>query len=49
MATYILGLSDQVSPVLTDTMDPNDNICEVNPLGKILRLRMAEIPITTAG
>ena len=35
MATYILGLSDQVSPVLTDTMDPNDNICEVNPLGKI--------------
>ena len=35
MATYILGLSDQVSPVLTDTMDPNDNICDVNPLGKI--------------
>ena len=35
MATYILGLEDQVTPVLTDTLDPNDSICEVNPLGKI--------------
>ena len=35
MATYILGLDDQVTPVLTDTLDPNDSICEVNPLGKI--------------
>ena len=35
MATYILGLDDQVKPVLTDTLDPNDSICEVNPLGKI--------------
>ena len=35
MATYILGFDDQVTPVLTDTLDPNDIICEVNPLGKI--------------
>ncbi|MGB0584618.1 MAG: glutathione S-transferase family protein, partial [Candidatus Puniceispirillaceae bacterium] len=35
MATYILGLDDQVTPVLTDTLDHNDSICEVNPLGKI--------------
>ena len=35
MATYILGLDDQVTPVLTDTLDPTDSICEVNPLGKI--------------
>ena len=35
MATYILGFDDQVRPVLTDTLDPNDSICEVNPLGKI--------------
>ena len=35
MAPYILGLADQVTPVLTDTLDPNDSICEVNPLGKI--------------
>ena len=35
MATYILGFDDQVTPVLTDTLDPNDTICEVNPLGKI--------------
>ena len=35
MATYILGFDDQVTPVLTDTLDPNDSICEVNPLGKI--------------
>ena len=35
MATYILGFVDQVTPVLTDTLDPNDSICEVNPLGKI--------------
>ena len=34
MATYILGFDDQVTPVLTDTLDPNDSICEVNPLGK---------------
>ena len=30
-----LALDDQVTPVLTDTLDPNDSICEVNPLGKI--------------
>ena len=35
IATYILGFDDQVTPVLTDTLDPNDSICEVNPLGKI--------------
>ena len=35
MATYILGFDDQVTPILTDTLDPNDSICEVNPLGKI--------------
>ena len=35
IATYILGFDDQVSPVLTATLDPNDSICEVNPLGKI--------------
>ena len=35
MATYILGFDDQVTPVLTDTLDPNDIISEVNPLGKI--------------
>ena len=35
MATYILGFDDQVTPVPTDTLDPNDSICEVNPLGKI--------------
>ena len=35
MATYILGFDDQVTAVLTDTLDPNDSICEVNPLGKI--------------
>ncbi|MBL6596614.1 MAG: glutathione S-transferase family protein [Candidatus Puniceispirillum sp.] len=35
MATYVLGFADQVTPVLTDTMDPNDGICTVNPLGKI--------------
>ncbi|MDC0101203.1 glutathione S-transferase family protein [Alphaproteobacteria bacterium] len=35
MATYILGFDDQVTPVLTDTLDPNDRICDVNPLGKI--------------
>ncbi|MDC1407343.1 glutathione S-transferase family protein [Candidatus Puniceispirillum sp.] len=35
MATYILGFDDQVRPVLTDTLDPNDRICDVNPLGKI--------------
>jgi glutathione S-transferase len=35
MATYILGFDDQVIPVLTDTLDPNDSICDVNPLGKI--------------
>ena len=35
MTTYILGFDDQVTPVLTDTLDPNDSICEVNPLGKI--------------
>ena len=41
MATYILGLDDQVTPVLTDTLDPNDSICEVNPLGKIPALEDA--------
>ena len=35
MATFILGFDDQVTRVLTDTLDPNDSICEVNPLGKI--------------
>jgi glutathione S-transferase len=35
MATYVLGFDDQVTPVLTDTLDPNDSICQVNPLGKI--------------
>jgi glutathione S-transferase len=35
MATYILGFDNQVTPVLTDTLDPDDSICEVNPLGKI--------------
>ena len=35
MATYILGFDTQVTPVLTDTLDHNDSICEVNPLGKI--------------
>jgi glutathione S-transferase len=35
MATYVLGFDDQVTPVLTDTLDPNDSICDVNPLGKI--------------
>ena len=35
MASYILGFDDQVTPVLTDTLDPNGSICEVNPLGKI--------------
>ena len=35
MATFILGFDDQVTPVLTDTLDPNDSIFEVNPLGKI--------------
>jgi glutathione S-transferase len=35
MATFILGFDDQVTPVLTDTLDPNDGIFEVNPLGKI--------------
>ncbi|MDC1169451.1 glutathione S-transferase family protein [bacterium] len=35
MATYILGFDDQVTHVLTDTLDPNDSICDVNPLGKI--------------
>jgi glutathione S-transferase len=35
IATYILGFDDQVKAVLTDTLDPNDSICEVNPLGKI--------------
>ena len=35
MATFILGFDDQVTPVLTDTLDHNDSICEVNPLGKI--------------
>ena len=35
MATYIFGFDTQVTPVLTDTLDPNDSICEVNPLGKI--------------
>jgi glutathione S-transferase len=35
MATYILGFDDQVTPVLTDTLDPDDSICDVNPLGKI--------------
>lgn len=35
MATYILGFADQVTPILTDTLDPNDSIGEVNPLGKI--------------
>ena len=35
MATYILGFDDKVTPVLTDTLDPNDSICDVNPLGKI--------------
>lgn len=35
MATYILGFADDVEPILTDTLDPNDSICDVNPLGKI--------------
>lgn len=35
MATYILGFADEVTAVPTDTLDPNDSICEVNPLGKI--------------
>ena len=35
MATYILGFADEVTVVPTDTLDPNDSICEVNPLGKI--------------
>ena len=35
MATFILGFDDKVTPILTDTLDPNDSICEVNPLGKI--------------
>jgi glutathione S-transferase len=35
MATYILGFDDEVTPVLTDTLDPDDSICDVNPLGKI--------------
>ena len=35
MATYIFGFDTQVTPVLTDTLDHNDSICEVNPLGKI--------------
>ena len=35
MATYILGFDNQVTLVPTNTMDTNDSICEVNPLGKI--------------
>ena len=35
IATYILGFDAQVTPVLTDTLDHNDSICEVNPLCKI--------------
>ena len=35
IATYILGFDTQVTPLLTDTLDHNDSICEVNPLGKI--------------
>ena len=38
MATYIVGFDAQVTPVLTDTLDHNDSICEVNPLGKIADL-----------
>ena len=35
MATYIFGFDTQVTPVLTDTLDHNDSICDINPLGKI--------------
>jgi len=35
LAVAILGLSDQVKVVLTDTQDPNDPLRNDNPLGKI--------------
>ena len=35
MALHILGFHDQVTSVLTDTLNPNDGISEINPLGKI--------------
>ena len=44
MATYIFGFDTQVTPVLTDTLDHKDSICEVNPLGKIPALERSDGP-----
>lgn len=35
IAASLLGLSDQIEIVPTDTIDPNDSIRQQNPLGKI--------------
>ena len=45
MITHILGLADQVTPVLTDTMDPSDSISKVNPLGKIPTLEDGDMVV----
>jgi glutathione S-transferase len=35
IAAYILGFSDELMEVPTNTLDPVSGICDVNPLGKI--------------
>ena len=35
IASHILGFHDQIMEVPTNTLDPDDSICDVNPLGKI--------------
>lgn len=42
IAAAILGLSDKIEIVITDTIDPNDSIRQQNPLGKIPALILGD-------
>ena len=42
IAAAILGLSDKIEIVVTDTIDPADSIRQQNPLGKIPALILAD-------
>lgn len=42
IAAAILGLSDKIEIVVTDTIDPNDSIRQQNPLGKIPALILGD-------
>ena len=45
IAAAILGLSDQIEIVKTDTVDPDDRIRVLNPLGKIPALVLDDGPV----